>query len=333
VTARDYAAGIEPGGTVRWRALEISALAAYPRVVRALDPSGKYRAEAGPAAKARKVAYRVFGIPLLLVGLVAVILFIFPVIAGYATLLGDRFGQTRYDPHVTIPIAGWIFVYQLVVLVVSYALWVRRGRAKDAFRESQVVTVVIFGALSAFTAAARGSAAVVPLWQFWTFVMAVCTAFAVYFLVVLLIARRAAAAQRTKDASAASSGASAGAAGSGRASASAAGSGRASRGAASSGTAVEPLKAVRLAVEKIPAAQQAAVRDDIDGAIDDLVSRGIVSQPDADWAKAAPLGKLALQMSQPRPRGTAPAPTHSAPARTHSAPAPTHSAPADEKEG
>jgi hypothetical protein len=57
---------------------------------------------------------------------------------------------------------------------------------------------------------------------------------------------------------------------------------------------------VRLAVEKLPASEQAAVRADLDAAIAVLERRGFLTADDAEWARGAELGKLALRMSGPR---------------------------------
>jgi hypothetical protein len=277
MTAQAWAEATPAGAPVRWRALEVAAFESQPKVLRALDPKGKYA-----HGRNRGGGWRKTGLALL--GFFAVIVFYFPSIAGFTTLIGDRFNRSHPDPNVTVPVAGSIFAFALAMLVVTFVSWLRSGRPKDVGGEVQSSAAAVLGWLSAYVAGTRGSAANTAGWQLWTGVIALCAAFGTVYLVLLLIAHRAASARELKAklrGETAASGAQA---------------------VAGSGAAVEPLKQVRLAVERLSPDDQARVRGDIDGAIDTLAARGVISADEAQWARGAELGKLALRMSQPRPR-------------------------------
>ena len=286
MTAEGYASTLVPGDAVRWRALEVQAFLDYPRVLKVLDPSRKYhsKAEVGNKAvravgTAAKNTLTVIGVLLFILGIVV---FVFPVAIGLTVLVGGRFAQAPIPVDVALPIAGIIFAYQLVALLISFVLWVRGGKQKDAFRETQAGAGAIFGVVSCIVAVVRDATASVPVWPGWAIIILVSTAFAIVFTVMLLNARAEA---RREPASTKSTGAKGGAGANGV-----------------SGAAVEPLKLVRLEVEKLPDTDQAAIRADLSAAIDDLRTRGVISDRDAEWAQGADLGKLALRMSQPRPK-------------------------------
>lgn len=290
---------------VRWKALEVAAFAAYPRVVRQLDPRGRYRSAAdtgkqsttdrhgtaGQAAKALALVLAAIPVVLLMV------LAFFPAIIGFALLVGDRFGRTHPDPHVSVPAAGIIFVFAFVVLGTDFVYWLRKRRERDGLRETQAVTAALFALLSVAPAARRIDEGQLAGYE-WALVPMVATAaLGVVYAILLLRAGRAARRDRLRASS---------------------------RGektfASTGGTPGVPLAPVRAAISKLTQAQRDAVRADLDEAIVALRDQGAISAQDAAWASRADLGMLAYHMAQPRPATHEPAapaqPTASSPPET-----------------
>lgn len=188
---------------------------------------------------------------------------LFPSAVGLVLLWGSL--RTSHDHRLGfgLPGAGIAFAVSVVVLLGGIITWVKHGRRSDMIAYKQVVFGVLFGVLSLVTVAAY-RVTTYRLWGVWVTPIAVSTLLAVLFGVLLFVAGHS---DRHKD----------------------------------DRPAVEPLKPVRLAVEKLPADERAAIRVDINNALDILVARGIISPDDAAWGRTAELGKLALHMSGPRP--------------------------------
>jgi len=261
MTAREHAATIQPGSGVKWRALELAAFERHPGILRVLDPSGKYGKRGGGSNRALLLAA-----PFMLL---AFALYVGP-IWGLATVMEWRFGQADSDPAVVIPAAGIIFLVTLPFLVLSAVVWWRRGRTPDRFLDYQAGIALFIGGLTVVLATARAIRGDVPAWPLWVLPILAVTIVGGVFFVALLRARRAVRATVP-----------------------------AAKGQARVG-AVEPLKAVREQVERLPAPEREAIQQDLLGALDDLERREVIKPAEAEWARGAELGKLALRMSQPR---------------------------------
>jgi hypothetical protein len=206
---------------------------------------------------------------LLPAAIVVAVVYAAPVWA-FTTLVGDRFGRSNPDPNTVVPAAGVICAVGLAGLVIGVVSWTRGGRRPSGAAEGQAGIAAVLGTLSVVIATRKATGADVQGWPLWILPI-VLTAVAGAMLWWLLVrAKRAhGAASRTT----------------------------ARQGAAPVGR-VEPLKRVRLQVERLSAEHQLAVRRDITAAIDALEARAVISHDEADRARDADLGKLALRMSQ-----------------------------------
>jgi hypothetical protein len=274
MTANEWAAGIQPGTTVRWRALETAAFAGHPDVAHRIDPLGEFGpprpAASGGGARMLGAVGKVAFVAVVIVG---VIVFYFPAIFGVATLIGDRFGREHPDPFVTIPVTGVIFAYVFVTLVITFVPWVRGGRKKDLLRESQALAAAGLGIISVFLAWSLGASAGVPNWQLWTAVMAVATVFAIVYCVMTLRAHRAETVRSLKA--------------------------RLRGDVDDDGDDTlprEPVKRVRQVIDRLTDEDKQAVRRDLEAAIADLASRGVITADAAGVARGCALGALSLRM-------------------------------------
>ncbi len=280
MSATAWAESVPGDKAVRWKALEVAAFAAYPKVTRVLDPKRKYgRPKEGIAGAVKTIV--VF--PALLAWMVVMM---FPAAVGAVFILLSNYQPSfklTSDPligmHFALSAAGIAFLWSIVVQV---GWWIHdgwHGKAREFPSVARgavgigivALVVVLFGRHTPVgdlrhlcLAAIVGS----TLLGVVRFVVYVCTI-------------------RTKR--------------SGESAASSHTDAATSKDERRHTTA-EPLKAVRLAVEKLPQKDRDAVRDDIDSAVGILASRGIITDADADWARSAELGKLALHMSSPRSR-------------------------------
>jgi hypothetical protein len=259
VKARDLAAKVQPGSTVRWDRLERAAFAGHPSVL----------AEGGPKKRVRKNNWNlIWGIPL-------VILYFFSYLApiwGTAAISVSRFQTFRQDTEETIPLSGTLFIFALALLIVSIVHWFFKGRRRNGFYEVQAALAFTLGGLSAAAVRMNGVNDSVEGWELWIIPVMATVVLGAVFLVLLLIARLA----ESRRSGPASSG-----------------------GDALPANKIQVLKHRRELVAQLTEADRAAIRDDIESAIDDLERRGLISAAEADRARGAELGALALRM----PRG------------------------------
>lgn len=254
MTARQWAARAEPGTPIQWRNLELAAFAEHPKVVRALDPSGKYRF-GGP----RKIgALRGTGIVIAVI--VGIFVVMIPSAIGLAALIPNRPGRASVDPATAVPVAGCIYAYSLLVLIISLVMWLREGRKRTQFGQAQAIAAIITGVLGTPASAIRGSEAHLAHWQLWTMLIGLHTVFAI----VLVVLHGAGSTRPDTTPS----------------------------------SAPKPLQAVRRRVKQLSPATREAVRADLSSAIDVLADRDLITAEDADWARDADLGMLALRMAQ-----------------------------------
>lgn len=261
MTAAARAAELDPEQPVRWRALELAAFADHPTVLHALDPSGGH-------------GRRKPGGGVVVAGIIAIIGFLVAIapVYAFAMLFEYRFGYSRGDAAERIPMAGIVDAIYAPLLIGAIIWWAVRGRRFERPLLVLAATCTVTGALSAALAAVRGVSEQVPGWQAWSVPMVVVCLAGLVWSLLLLRARGRAAAER----------------------------GAAPRTAATR-TAGEPLQRVRVAVERLDAGEQQKVRADLDAAIATLERRGAIDAADAEQARGAELGKLALRMSGPRP--------------------------------
>jgi hypothetical protein len=240
----------------------------YPSVQEQLDPADKSGRTRGSVTTTRSL---ILYIPLMIL----VVASIAAPIAGFATLMGDRFGLTRPDPARTIPAAGIIFALSLPLLTISFVRWLLSRLPKDGIRQYQSGIALILGALSAVVIQSRGSAASVASWPLWMIPVLVVTVMGgIFFALLWRSARRARAKKPARSEVTTSYGV----------------------------AAAKRLERVNSQIARLSDRQRAAISADLAAAIRDLARRGVITPADGDWAIGAELGKLALRMSQCRKR-------------------------------
>lgn len=263
MNAREVAAGVEPGQEVPWRILETEALSGFPKVAKKISPPG-YGAK--PTAGRRFVGL-VGGILLVIGVIVFSIGYFFPSIVGVAILVAGRGGQASAASSWAVPVAGVIFAWAGVALVIDGVVWWVHGHKVDGFAATKAIVALVLGAISIGVLSARGSADDVPGWQAWAVIVAGVCVIAVVYLVLLLISRAKEAAAR-----------------------------RASP-IADDGLPVSPARGVARALRPLTDADRAGITADIDGAITDLEARGVITDADAASARKAQVGALARRMA------------------------------------
>jgi hypothetical protein len=260
VSARALAAKLQPGSTVRWDRLERAGFAAHPSVLE----------DGGAKPKVRKSKWNlIWGIPL-------VILYFFCYLApiwGTAAISVSRFQTYRQDPEETIPLSGTLFLFALLLLVVSFGHWIITGRRRNGFYEVQAALALTLGGLSAAAVRMNGLDKEIDSWQTWIIPIIVTVVLATVFLVLLVIARvsqGARAKSKPRD-----------------------------EGDDVPSNKIELLKRRRERVAALSDAERASIARDIVSSIIDLEQRGLISAHEAERARGAELGALALRM----PRG------------------------------
>lgn len=262
------AAILHPGDAVDWRALETAAYARLPAMADRIDMLHEYHAKRKPVPRIIVFPGKVAFVAMIIV--LAIVVWFSPII-GFVILLGNRYGGEPLDPFVVIPWSATTFAFAFVMLVTRFAGWWRGGKHTDGLGESQAGTALVLGAFTVALIAARGQTAGVAGWPVAALVVAVCAAAGGVFLVLTLRARAA--------------------------------DSRRANLARLKGEPVEkdplptePVKPIAKELRSVSAADQAAVRADIDAAINDLEARGVVTSEDAATARQASLGALALRM-------------------------------------
>lgn len=256
MSARDLAAKVQPGSTVRWDRLERAAFAAHPSVL----------GEGGAKKTVRKNNWNlIWGIPL-------VILYFFCYLApiwGVAAISVSRFQTYRQDTEETIPLSGTLFIFAFALLVVSVIHWIIKGRPRNGFYEVQAALAFTLGGLSAAAVRMNGVNDSVESWQTWIIPIMATVVLAVIFFILLLVARFSAARRSRPQGDAES---------------------------ALPANKIQQLKQRREQVALLSEPEQAAVRGDIESAVRDLERRGLISAAEAARARGAELGGLALRM-------------------------------------
>jgi hypothetical protein len=259
MSAQKLAAKVQPGSNVRWDRLENAAFAAHPSV---LAPGG---AANGGTRFGKSYWNLIWGIPVVLVYLFC---YTAPV-WGAAAISVSRFQTYQQDPEQRIPLSGIMFIFVLALLLVNFVRWVVKGRKASGFYEIQAVLAVVLGGLSAIAVRMYGLRDSVSSWQVWIVPVLAATIIGAIFLIFLVGAR---VAQRSRQSSS----------------------------NASAETLprnkLELLKQRRESVEQLSDDDRAAIRRDLDAAITDLTTRGLISDSEAERARGTELGGLALRM-------------------------------------
>ena len=262
MSARDAAAKVQPGSTVRWDRLERAAFAAHSSV----------REDGGTRKKTHKNKWNlIWGIPL-------VILYFFCYLApilGTAAISVSRFQTYQQDAAERIPLSGTLFVFALFLLVISFVHWLFTGRRRNGFYEMQAGLALVLGGLSAVAVRMYGLNEPVHSWQTWIISVLATVALAAVFLSFLVVAHISQDARpRSKS-----------------------GDGT---GGVLPRNKIELLKRRREQVAQLPSDERAAIERDLEDAISNLLRRGLISEVDAERACGAELGALGLRMPQAR---------------------------------
>jgi hypothetical protein len=185
----------------------------------------------------------------------------------------SRFQTYRQDPEETIPLSGTLFLFALLLLVVSFGHWIITGRRRNGFYEVQAALALTLGGLSAAAVRMNGLDKEIDSWQTWIIPIIVTVVLATVFLVLLVIARvsqGARAKSKPRD-----------------------------EGDDVPSNKIELLKRRRERVAALSDAERASIARDIVSSIIDLEQRGLISAHEAERARGAELAALALRM----PRG------------------------------
>lgn len=220
--------------------------------------------EGGAKKKVRKNNWNlIWGIPL-------VIFYFFCYLApiwGTAAISVSRFQTYRQDPEETIPLSGTLFVFALALLLVSIVHWLVKGRPRNGFYEVQAALAFTLGGLSAAAVRMNGLNHSVESWRTWIIPIIVTIVLAVIFFVLLRIARASEIRRSRSD-----------------------GDGGLPP------NKIQLLKQRREQIALLSDSVQSAIRSDLESAITDLERRDLISAADAERARAAELGGLALRM-------------------------------------
>ena len=258
MSARDLAAKVQPGSTVRWDRLERAAFAAHPAVLE----------DGGTRKKTHKNKWNlIWGIPL-------VILYFFCYLApilGTAAISVSRFQTYQQDAEERIPLSGTLFVFALFLLVISFVHWLFAGRRRNGFYEMQAGLALVLGGLSAVAVRMFGFNESVDSWQKWIIPVLATVVLAAVFLGFLVVAHIS---QGARPRSISGDG----------------------TGGVLSRNKIELLKRRREQIEQLFEGEQAAVKRDLEDAIGDLERRGLISDVEVDRARAAELRALGLRM-------------------------------------
>jgi hypothetical protein len=185
--ARTWAAAVQPGTPVQWRALEVAAFRDHPSVLEQLDPAGRYNG--GKRHRGRVTRQLLWAVPAVVV---SAVVYGSPV-WGFVTIASGRFRSPSATPdHATrIPAAGVLFAISLVLLVGLLAWGLRDRRLPGAFVQVQAWLLTVLGGLGAAGVARGGARDDVPGWELWTAFIGASAAIAVVVLVAHHHLRRA----------------------------------------------------------------------------------------------------------------------------------------------
>lgn len=148
-SAVEWAASVEPGTPVRWKALELVAWRRHRTVLAAIEP-GRHR-----------------GVGFWLFTAATLFAFVAPVV-GFSLLHGGRFGLSDLDPAEVIPEAGVCFLVGDLVLV-PLAVWALARRSEARGTRGLGLSALILGLSSAILAYVSGqNAGTDPLWLWLT---------------------------------------------------------------------------------------------------------------------------------------------------------------------
>lgn len=148
--ALDWARSQTAGSPIRWKALELSAFSAHPRIVRALGPTREQVEGAGRRPRAPWWAFAL--IPAVLA---TVMVIFYPALVFVLLAHGDsaRFDVTGIDANVAIPVAGSI----LLVGGACHLIAILRRRQREKQQSTADFVAIFFGLADAVEIAHRGS--------------------------------------------------------------------------------------------------------------------------------------------------------------------------------
>jgi len=251
VTALQFVARYAPGDRVEWRALEIASLREHPAVVSVVDPGGRYN-----GGKPYEAKMWLIMIPTMLVGGFIV----GAPIWGFTTLFSQKYRTPSATLEWTnrLPVAGGFFALSLLVILVSFTVWLVRGRRPPGFLRSWSTLVLVLGGLSSAIVLLRDENRAEALYgDTWAAVIVGATVLSAV-VIILTTVFHSDAAPAPVD---------------------------------------QPKKSVRIgeAFAKLTPAQQDGVRADLRQAIADLAARDVITPEQATRAAAAEPGMLAMQ--------------------------------------
>lgn len=271
MSARNAAAKVQPGSTVRWDRLERAALSEHQSVLDKVWPSLDKKVHKFWAWNL------LWAIPVVILYLAC---YFAPVWGAAAMGVNGRFtGARDMDPEQAIPLAGIFYVIALVMSLISFVHWLITGRRRNGFYQVQAWMVLVLGAITALRVTYKGEGDSVESWQMWLIPVGAAVVFAAIVLVCHLVVNLSRDVRMESN----------------------------SRSSASAEATLPPnklelLKQRREQVARLSDAERAALRLDIDAAINELAHRGVITEAEAERARDAELGALALRMWRKRTR-------------------------------
>lgn len=267
MSARNAAAKVQPGSTVRWDRLERAALSEHQSVLDKVWPSLDKKVHKFWAWNL------LWAIPVVILYLACYFAPVWGAAAMgvHAPFIGGA--APDMDPEQAIPLAGIFYVIAVVMSLISFVHWLITGRRRNGFYQVQAWLVLVFGALTALRVTYKGERDSVESWQMWLIPVGAAVVFAAIVLVFHLVA------SLSRDVRMESN----------------------SQSSASAEADLPPNKLElfqqrREQVARLSDAERAALRLDIDAAINELAHRGVITEAEAERARDAELGALALRM-------------------------------------
>ena len=258
MSAQELAAQVQPGSAVRWDRLERAAFSGYPPII-----DDRLGARATGQSGVRNFFALILGIPLAIVYLAC---YLAPV-WGYAVVYDGIIASAAAapDPKVAFPLSAVFFIVASCLLVLSTAHWIIAGRRRNGFYQVQAGLAVGLGFLAAQTIQYEGATGGFDNWPLWLIPSLSAATLGVLFLFLHVLSSRA----RNRR--------------------------------VRTGLAREhdlPSKRFRMVrqrrkrISALSPEQRAAVRSDIDSAINDLERRRLIVSAEADRARGVELGAL-----------------------------------------
>lgn len=187
---------------------------------------------------------------------------------GLVTVVGPwGLSQTTRTAQGDITVAGVLFGVALVSLLVHSALWFFSGRPAKTALAGNALMGLLLGGLSAGVTVMRGIENSVPDWALWILPMLACVVVGGTMLLLVRGVRRRSPTPVEPQVS------------------------------QPSAIAAEDLLAIRETIDRVPEENQLTIRTDLTTAIDDLEQRAVITAQDAEHARSAKLGELAVQMT------------------------------------